>query len=104
MLGRVVLSAALAFAVTPVFAGPCTERIAQLEKSVVAKHEGAGPALAAPGTTGSTLQSSAPAEGKGDNDTMQLLQQAKQLDQQGKESECMATVTRIGAMAPAQTK
>jgi hypothetical protein len=35
---------------------------------------------------------------------MQLLQQAKQLDQQGKESECMAMLTKIGAIAPAQTK
>jgi hypothetical protein len=35
---------------------------------------------------------------------MQLLQQAKQLDQQGKEAECMQHVTRIGGMVPPQTR
>ena len=30
-----------------------------------------------------------------DNETMQLLQQAKQLDQQGKESDCIAMATKI---------
>ena len=41
---------------------------------------------------------------KPDNETMQLLQQAKQLDQQGKESECMAMATKLETLAPAQTK
>ena len=42
---------------------------------------------------------------KPDKETMQLLQQAKQLDQQGKEGECMAMATvpnylnnRVGAL------
>ena len=79
------------------------DRIAVTEKSVVAKHEGAAPSLSAPSTTGSTQQT-APAVSKPDNETMQLLQQAKQLDQQGKESECMAMATKIEALVPAQTK
>ena len=103
MFYRLVLGATFALVATPVLAGPCTERIADLEKSVTAKHEGAGPAITAPSTTGSTQQT-APAVSKPDNEAMQLLQQAKQLDQQGKESECMATLTKIGTIAPAATK
>jgi hypothetical protein len=103
MLHRVALGTILALTMTPVWAGPCTDRIAVIEKSVVAKHEGAGPSLSAPSTTGSTQQT-APAMSKPDNETMQLLQQAKQLDQQGKESECMAMATKIEALVPAQTK
>src|SRR5688572_17064 len=53
MFSRLVLGATLMLAATPGLAGPCTQRIAELEKSIVAKHEGAGPALAAPSTTGS---------------------------------------------------
>jgi len=103
MFHRLVLGASLILAATPTLAGPCTDRIAELEKSVVAKHEGAGPALNAPSTTGSTQQTT-PATNKADTEAMQLLQQAKQLDQQGKESECMAMTTKISAIAPAPTK
>jgi hypothetical protein len=103
MFYRLVLGATLMLAATPGLAGPCTQRIAELEKSIVAKHEGAGPALAAPSTTGST-QTTVPATSKSDNEAMQLIQQAKQLDQEGKESECMAMLTRIGTIAPAQMK
>jgi hypothetical protein len=39
---------------------------------------------------------------QGDNQAMQMLQQAKQLDQQGNERGCMEMVTRIGPMVPAQ--
>jgi hypothetical protein len=35
---------------------------------------------------------------------MQMIQQAKQLDQQGKEAECMDMASKIGAMAPPPTK
>jgi hypothetical protein len=35
---------------------------------------------------------------------MQMIQQAKQLDQQGKEAECMDMAGKIGAMAPPATK
>jgi hypothetical protein len=35
---------------------------------------------------------------------MQMLQQAKQLDQQGKETECMDLTNRVGAMDPPTTK
>ena len=101
MIYRLVLGVTLVLAATPVFAGPCTERLAELEKAITAKHEGAGPALGAPATTGSTQ--AAPATSKPDNDAMQMIAQAKQLDQQGKESECMSMATKIGATAPMQT-
>jgi hypothetical protein len=94
---------------SPAVAGPCTQRIADLGKAITAKHEGAGPALAnTPATTGSTGQTSSgtavKAEATSDNQAMQLLQQAKELDQQGKEDECMQMVKRIEGMAPAGTK
>jgi hypothetical protein len=103
MIYRLVLGVTLVLAATPVFAGPCTERLAELEKAITAKHEGAGPALGAPATAGSTQQT-APATSKPDNDAMQMIAQAKQLDQQGKESECMSMATKIGTTAPMQTK
>ena len=112
MLRRIISDSLFALVLaTPVFAGPCTERIAELEKSLTAKHEGAGPALSAPATTGSTQQqsgspgatsSASAAVSQGDNQAMQMLQQAKQLDQQSNERGCMEMVTRIGPMVPAQ--
>jgi hypothetical protein len=35
---------------------------------------------------------------------MQMLQQAKQLDQQGKEAECMQVVTQVSSMVPQRVK
>ena len=48
MLHRIALGIRLALAVTPGWAGPCTSRIAVIEKSVVAKHEGVGSSWSAP--------------------------------------------------------
>jgi hypothetical protein len=114
MVSRIILGTTLALVfVGPGFAGPCTQRIADLEKSISARQEGAGPALDAPATTGSAVQGSpvAPAQGanvtaqsQGHNQAMQMIQQAKQLDQQGKEAECMDMTARIGAMTPPATK
>ncbi len=114
MVSKVLLGSMLALVLsTPGFAGPCTDRLAELEKSITAQQEGAGPAVNNPTTTGSTMPSSTPAQGQGANVTaqsqshnqaMQMIQQAKQLDQQGKETECMAMATRINAMAPPATK
>jgi hypothetical protein len=44
------------------------------------------------------------AQSQGHNQAMQMIQQAKQLDQQGKEAECMDMAGRISAMAPPATK
>jgi hypothetical protein len=35
---------------------------------------------------------------------MQMLQQAKQLDQQGKEAECMQVTTQVSSMVPQHAK
>ncbi|HLM41297.1 MAG TPA: hypothetical protein VK434_17105 [Microvirga sp.] len=103
----------LAILVSPAVAGPCTQQIADLEKSVTATQEGSGPALTTPSTTGSTSQPAAPAHNNpatspsqtsGANQAMQMLQQAKQLDQQGKEAECMQVVTQVSSMVPQRVK
>jgi hypothetical protein len=95
-------------------AGECTQRITELEKAISAKQEGAGPALAAPTTTGSTAGTSKPGSDpqsavgtvppQGLNEAMNLLHQAKQLDQQGREAECLQMTTRVGALAPPATR
>jgi hypothetical protein len=114
MIRRIIFGTTLAIVlVGPAIAGPCTQRLADLEKSISARQEGAGPALDAPATTGSAVQGSpvAPGQGanvtaqnQGHNQAMQMIQQAKQLDQQGKEAECMDMATRVGAMAPPATR
>ena len=113
MFRPIIFGSTLAFLAGPVFAGPCSERIADLEKAVTAKQEGSGPALSTPSTTGSTAQSTAsvqnqpstsPSQTAGANQAMQMLQQAKPLDQQGKEAECMQMVTQVSNMVPQQTK
>lgn len=108
MVRPILLGSTLGLALTaPVFAGPCTQRIAELEKSVTAKQEGAGPALSnAPHITGSTGQpsgGSVTAQTARENEAMGLLHQAKELDQQGKE-ECMQIVKRVEGMASPGTK
>jgi hypothetical protein len=112
MVSRITLGTILALAsVSPGLAGPCTQRLADLEKSISARQEGAGPALDASATTGSAAQSSSSGQGanvtaqsQGHNQAMQMIQQAKQLDQQGKEAECMDMARKVQAMAPPATK
>lgn len=113
MVSKIVLGTALAFVlVGPAIAGPCTQRLADLEKSILAKQEGAGPALdpSATGSTGSETSASpgqgvnVTAQSQSSNEAMQMIQQAKQLDQQGKEAECMDMAAKVGAMAPPDTK
>ena len=114
MVSRIILSATLAFVyISPGLAGPCTQRLTDLEKSISVQQEGAGPALDAPATTGSAAQGSSSTSGQGVNVTaqsqghnqaMQMIQQAKQLDQQGKEAECMDMASKAQAMAPPATK
>jgi hypothetical protein len=102
-----LIGSALLFAFgTPVMAGPCTQRIADLEKNLTAQQEGGGSALAQPKTTGSTSSSGSTAtnptaQNQGDSRALDMLQQAKQLDQQGKEAECMDAVSKLQGTAPA---
>jgi hypothetical protein len=87
-------------------AGPCTQRLADLEKSITAKQEGGGPALNTPATTGSTAQGASSAQGQGANVTAESQgpNQAMQMIQQGKEAECMDMATKISSMAPPAIK
>lgn len=107
---RIVLSSVIGLGLLgPALAGPCTQRLAELEKSVTARQEGAGPALADPAPAGSRSSSDqahqppAPvaAQAAGGNNAMRMIQEAKELDRQGKEAECMALVTKIAPAIPA---
>jgi hypothetical protein len=116
MVRLLIGSAVALFSVSPVIAGPCTQKIADLEKSISAKQEGAGPALAAPATTSSTTSGSSSTQKveqpsgtgtvqtQGLSEAMNMLKQAKEFDQQGKEAECMQITTRVSSMAPPATK
>jgi cytolysin (calcineurin-like family phosphatase) len=114
MVSRIILGTTFALiSISPCLAGPCTQRLAELEKSISARQEGAGPALDTPTTTGSAAPSSSSASGQGVNVTaesqghnqaMQMIQRAKQLDQQGKEAECMDMAGKAQAMAPPAIK
>jgi len=111
---RLILIAAVLSLPTAAIAGPCTAQIAELEKSITAKQEGAGPARSPPAsTTGSTATESSnsgppaanvTAESRSANAAMENLQQAKRLDQEGKEAECMQLLTQAGAAVPGQPK
>ncbi|MDF2688528.1 MAG: hypothetical protein K0Q80_1493 [Microvirga sp.] len=110
MLNSIILGTALVLLLAgSATAGPCTQRLADLEKSISTKQEGAGPALDPSTTTGSTGSTAGQgvnvtAQSQGHNDAMRMIQDAKQLDQQGKEAECMDMAARISAMAPPATK
>lgn len=111
---RIVLASVIGLSlIGPVWAGPCTQRLADLEKAITAKQEGAGPALANPGPAGSNAAAAsssqepprvAAAQSPGDSNAMQMIQQAKELDRQGKEAECMQIATKVGATAPPAAK
>ena len=113
MFRPVIFGSILILLVSPAVAGPCTQRIADLERSVTATQEGSGPALTTPSTAGSTSQpassnqnnpATSPSQTSGANHSMQMLHQAKQLDQQGKEAECMQMVTQVSSMVPQHAK
>jgi hypothetical protein len=91
----VAMALAVLFA-SPVFAGPCTQRIAELEKAISAKQEGGGPALSNP--LGERTQAADHSK------AMQALHQAKELDQQGQEQKCMQAVGRVEVTVPSGAK
>ena len=120
--GTVILTAAaMSVAAAPVFAGVCTDQIAELEKTVTAKYEGAEPA-----TTGSAQGQTSPAVPTGEGvrmpsqsagsqqtqsgspktkldpaqrgpatQAMEALNRAKELDRQGHEAECMKVLSEV---------
>ena len=87
----------------PALAGPCTDRIVQIEKAVTARFEGSGPALTgsvqssttSPGTQPAGSASSAAPDGttsrslqsQDESQAINRLHQAKVLDKAGQEGE-----------------
>src|SRR5215203_24816 len=108
MKTRLILIAATLWLPTAAAAGPCSDRIADLEKSITAKQEGSGPSLSPSASTTGTASGPAPAnvaaESRSANAAMQDLQRAKRLDSEGKEAECMQLATQVGSALPTQAK
>ena len=107
---RLVLSVAGVFAgLGSALAGPCTERIHQLEIAVTQQFEGGGPAVTGstqPQTSGATAGQSGTtaASAQEQSRAMNLLTEAKRLDQQGNEAACMQTVSQVESMTRTQAK
>ncbi|MEJ1160676.1 hypothetical protein [Prosthecomicrobium sp. N25] len=97
-----ILVLAIVAAATPAVAGPCTQRLADLEKTIGARNEGGGPAIegnpAVSGSTGSGA--AAPATQRRDMDLMAALNEAKGLDRAGMEDECQKRAADIAASLP----
>ena len=93
---------AIALISAPAHAGPCTDRIAELEKAITAQHEGGGPAIQGnPATSDSTGSAAAR---QADSRIMQDLNQAKAYDQEGKLEDCTRALQRAEAAARPVTK
>src|SRR4051812_11094825 len=109
LMSKLVITASLlALSCGPALAGPCGQQIAELEKALLARHEGAGTILAeaprsesgaASGTQAATARGGNPAgtgnEAGGDNQALNQLQAAKELDAKGQEADCMKAVSAV---------
>jgi hypothetical protein len=123
MKGRTVILAAAStlVAIGPAYAGPCTDQIAELEKTITSKYEGAEPARtgSAQGQTSAAVPAGGaarvPSESAGSQQAqsgsqqakldpgqrepatqaMNALNRAKELDRQGNEAECMKVLSEV---------
>ena len=121
MKGRTVILAAAStlVVIAPAYAGPCTDQIAELEKTITSKYEGAEPVRtgsaqgqispAAPTGEGRRMPSQPagsqqngsqqakldPAERQPATQAMEALNRAKELDRQGNEAECMKVLSEV---------
>ena len=104
MVDRSILGIALALLFTgPALAGPCSERIADLERTIEVKAGEGAPTSPAPDAA--KPPANVTAQNKGGNEGMEMLKQAKDLDKQGKESECMEIVAKVAtSKAPLTNK
>jgi hypothetical protein len=96
IINRITVSLALTLACTgTAFAGPCTVRIADLERTIEASTaEGvAKPPAAQSGTA--QAPADVTSQYKPESQGINMLQQAKELDKQGKEAECMDIVGKV---------
>ena len=116
----IILAAACTLAAAaPVLAGPCTDQIAELEKAITTRYEGAGPAAtgsaqgspavstgegvrapsqpagAQQGQGGSEQAKMNPAQRGPATQAMEALNRAKELDRQGNEAECLRVLSEV---------
>jgi hypothetical protein len=81
-------------------AGPCTNEIDSLTKTLAARDAGAGPTS---GTAGIASQApNVPIGQTGTMDGSAALARAKDMDQQGKESECMDALREAKSLSGAR--
>jgi hypothetical protein len=105
MSNRIALSALFALGfIGPALAGPCSERIADVERSIgAATTEGSPKPAVTDSSSGTPVNVTA--ESKNMSEGMNMLNQAKDLDKQGKEKECMDIVAKVATTkAPHQNK
>lgn len=96
IITRITVSLALTLAcASTAFAGPCTARIADLERTIEASTaEGVAEPSAAHSAT-AQAPANVTAQDKPESEGINMLQQAKELDKQGKEAECMDIVGKV---------
>lgn len=96
IITRITVGLALTLAcASTAFAGPCTTRIADLERTIEASTaEGVAKAGAA-GSGTTKAPASVTTQDKTSSEGINMLQQAKELDKQGKEAECMDIVAKV---------
>jgi hypothetical protein len=118
LMSKLVITASLlALSCGPALAGPCGQQIAEFEKALLAKHEGAGTILAeAPRSESGAASPTQAANARGgnpagtgneagsDNQALNQLQAAKELDAKGQEAECMKAVGSVENMATGSAK
>jgi hypothetical protein len=106
MFTRITISVPVLLLLTsgPVFAGQCSQSIAEVEKAITAKQEGSGPTLSkstsTTDTSSKTSGSDVTEQSRRDTTALTQLQQAKELDQQGKEAECLQAIGKISGNTP----
>jgi hypothetical protein len=90
-----IVTAAILASASGAAAGQCSEGIAALERSVAALQQvQANTGATAPNQAGSTGKDTAVAQ------STQAVQQAKELDRQGKEAECMQVLKQAKGWPP----
>ncbi len=115
----ILAAGSILVAVGPAVAGACTDRIAELEKTITTKYEGTEPVRtgsaqgqispAAPTGEGGRMPSQSagsqqngsqqakldPAQRQPATQAMEALNRAKELDRQGHEAECMKVLSEV---------
>lgn len=96
IITRITVGLALTLACAgTALAGPCATRIADMERTIEASTtEGAAGAPAA-GSGTAQAPANVTAQNKTSSEGMDMLKQAKDLDKQGKEAECMDIVAKV---------